>query len=678
MPHITLGSTFTVNPLVPWLQLLFDRLGLGIQIDLLSYDTIVPNLLQAQSPLRRNADRPSVLALRVADWVRSSQTSGTSDLESKLTQFKTIFLEAAEAAILAPGSPKYIIALCPSDDALDPSLARPTEADLVDCLGKLGVEVIYDSGLSTFSSASRSEIYDPHALKMGHIPYTDRYFAALATRIVRALWHDLGILSKMIVVDCDNTLWTGVCGEMGPGGIELSEHNLVLQKKLKELSESGMLIALCSKNEESDVLSVFEQRKMPLSLDDVVAYKIDWTPKYSNVRSLTQSLDLGLDSVVFIDDNPVECAEMRTFLPQVITHQFPTDSAEAVSMLQHMWALDRFRPTAEDRARTRSYQAAIRRQKAQARTTSMTAFLDELEMVLEFREGIEDDIPRMSQMTMRTNQFNCTTIRRGESELRALLASEVGATKSVTVHLRDRFGNYGMVGLLLYRLEATFLHVDTFLMSCRVLRRGVEYAMIRHLGAAAAAQGADTLVLPFRRTARNLPALLFLQSVTGQDEQDKPTLETVFRIAVERAMSVQYDPDREDLAAEAVARSNDASAKEETLVPQSTSRQRFLECIAEDLRDTEKLLALRPVAQIQSTAVESLLFRLWSSALGRTSLDSRTSLDDLGADSIAYTRVAAGISRELGIVLSPDVLLASPSIGEQVEILETMITEPMV
>ena len=181
---------------------------------------------------------------------------------------------------------------------------------------------------------------------------------------------------KVIVLDCDNTIWSGVVGEDGVDGIEISEEWRQMQQRMVELSEKGFLLCLCSKNEESDVLEVFDKRtEMVLKRDRLVSWRINWQRKSENIKSLAQELKLGLDSFIFLDDNPIECAEVRSACPEVLVLEFP--KAERITrFLGHVWPFDRLSITSEDQQRTLMYQQEIERSRFQRKhsrsTTSST------------------------------------------------------------------------------------------------------------------------------------------------------------------------------------------------------------------------------------------------------------------------------------------------------------------
>jgi len=240
----------------------------------------------------------------------------------------------------------------------------------------------------------------------------------------------------------------------------------------------GVLVCLASKNAEADVMRVFDERPdMRLARRHVVAHRINWELKSANLRALARELNLGLDAFVFLDDNPVECGLMQEVLPEVVTLQLPSSEA-AEPLLANLWAFDKVSVTQEDQRRTEMYRQNAEREQLEASATDIGAFLASLDLKIDVSAPAEGDWPRLSQLTQRTNQFNFTTRRRGEPEMRAL----GGDTTVQAVRVSDRFGDYGLVGLVIATDVADAVEVDTLLLSCRVLGCGVEHAMLASLG----------------------------------------------------------------------------------------------------------------------------------------------------------------------------------------------------
>ena len=346
--------------------------------------------------------------------------------------------------------------------------------------------------------------------EIGHIPYQTGYFHVLGSLVVRQLQRRLASPRKVVVVDCDNTLWRGVVGEVGAEGVQFDPQHVLLQETLRRLSRSGILVCLCSKNEEFDVWSVFERRPdFRLSRDEVVGAVINWMPKSQNLKTLASRLNLGIDSFIFLDDSAFETEQMRTERPEVLTLRVPEEPADMLDALDRCEAFDRLEVTAEDRARSEMYQQERARQVAQE-TLSPEEFLTRLGLRVRVASPAEAQLTRVAQLINKTNQFNLTTLRRTPDEVAALLRST--AHRLLAVWVVDRFGDYGLTGLAVLEAREDGWHLDTLLLSCRVLARGVETALLAVIGEQLRAAHAPALHARFIPTAKNAPAADFLPS----------------------------------------------------------------------------------------------------------------------------------------------------------------------
>lgn len=288
------------------------------------------------------------------------------------------------------------------------------------------------------------------------------------------------VRKKCLVLDLDNTLWGGVLGEEGISGIQVDgdypgKAYHLWQEGIKELGRGGVILALCSKNTQADVEALFVAREMPLKLSDFACMRINWNDKASNIRAIAQDLNIGLDSMVFLDDNPTERELIRQQLPMVDVPEWPAQPYELPAFYQQL-VQDYFAVytlTDEDKKKTEQYRQNASRAQAQASFTNMEDFLRSLEMELTIAEANEVSIPRIAQMTQKTNQFNLTTHRYTEDDIRAMLA---GGARIWTLAVKDRFGDNGITGLMIVTDQG---EVDTLLLSCRVLGKGIEEAFVK-------------------------------------------------------------------------------------------------------------------------------------------------------------------------------------------------------
>jgi FkbH-like protein len=504
-PTLAIAATFTAEPLQPALRFLLDEAGLNLEVQFAPYNQVFQELLSRTSLLASNAQGANVVLVRFEDFVREVPDPDAAGILLERTTLE--FLDALTRFGVQARSPTVVVAFAPSPRA--PVALLPQLQRAASVLKERAQELRGIYQLTVDETAGR---YDSVRDELAHIPFTEEFFASLALAITRKVHALRKPAHKVLVLDCDNTLWKGVVGEDGVDGISFPRAMLDLQRFAVDAQAGGALVCLASKNTEQDVLDVFEKRpEMVLKTEHIVAHRINWQPKAENIASLAGQLNLGLDSFVFIDDNPVECAQVRAALPQVVTLQPP--ESEIAQFLSRMWAFDKISVTAEDTRRTEMYRENAARQSLEASTTDIGDFIASLGLVVDIASPSEDEWPRVAQLTQRTNQFNFTTLRRTESEIRSA-ASEAGSSV-LRVRVRDRFGEYGLVGLVVAKAEGCRLLVDTLLLSCRVLGRGVEHAMLRRLGEIAAAQNLSRVDLPIIPTAKNEPAQAFAASVAG-------------------------------------------------------------------------------------------------------------------------------------------------------------------
>jgi HAD superfamily phosphatase (TIGR01681 family) len=334
-----------------------NELELPAGIEFAPYNQVFQQLLTPSSLLGRNASGLNVVLIRFEDWQK-----GNAAPEQVATE-----LLAAVKAAAAHSSTPFLICVCPPSEA---AAADPARVRTFACIEKnLEAEFTALSGvywLGTTSLAAMypvKDYYDKSGDELGHVPYTPVFFVALATVIARH-FHALNRPAhKVIVLDCDQTLWSGVCAEDGPRGIRLDPARKALQEFMRAQHDAGMLLCLCSKNQETDVLDVFSHRlEMPLRREHFSACRLNWRPKSENLKSLAAELQLGLDSFVLVDDNPLECAEVEANCPEVLTLQLPENIDRVPQFLKHCWVFDHLKLTAEDRRRNQLYRQERKRE----------------------------------------------------------------------------------------------------------------------------------------------------------------------------------------------------------------------------------------------------------------------------------------------------------------------------
>lgn len=367
----------------------------------------------------------------------------------------------------------------------------------------------------------RQHFYDARALHWTRQPFSEAGLVELATHIAAGLRASLWGPCKVLVLDLDNTLWGGVVGETGPLGIGLGdsaagESFLSFQRYLKGLSERGILLAVCSKNNPADAKEPFLQHPdMVLKLSDFAYFEASWEPKSTGIIKIAEELNLGLDSFVFFDDSDFERELVRQALPSVKVVNVPSEPAEYINALQRGLWFESGAVTEEDKRRSALYQAQVYSREAREQSGSVEEYLQSLQMTASVCPISEADLPRIVQMLGKTNQFNLTTRRHGLAEVREILQSPGGI--GFSLRLRDRFADHGLVALLLAKAsdECTSektLVIDSFLMSCRVIGRTVEGYFIRTLAQHAVKAGFVRLEGEYIPSPKNhLVALLFEQ-----------------------------------------------------------------------------------------------------------------------------------------------------------------------
>lgn len=332
------------------------------------------------------------------------------------------------------------------------------------------------------------------------IPLLARHAAAM----IRA---SLGLTSKCLVLDLDNTLWGGVIGEDGINGIKLGgspagEAFVAFQMYIRALQRRGVILAICSKNNEQDAKAPFQEHpEMVLKLDDIALFVANWQSKDENLRHIAATLNIGLDSIVFLDDNPVERNLVRAQLPEIEVPELPQDPADYAATLHRSLCFEAWALTDDDRRRAATYQQNAQRSEQLAASGNVEDYLAGLEMHVELRPFDQANLARIVQLINKTNQFNLTTRRTTEAECLALIGRPDCYTQFM--RLKDRFGDNGITGVLIAFLEQDTLRIDNWLISCRVLGRRVEDAMLAAALAFAAESNCEFAVGEYLPTPKN-------------------------------------------------------------------------------------------------------------------------------------------------------------------------------
>lgn len=377
-----------------------------------------------------------------------------------------------------------------------------------------------------YDQSGRQGLYSVKSWYTGKVPYTLQGCRALADRVRLLLKTAQRVPKKVLVLDLDNTLWGGVLGEDGPEGIRLSDDGAGaaykdFQRGILQMQDRGVLLAVCSKNNEQDVRQVMEEHPhMLLRWDAFVSRQINWDDKVDNLHRIAEELNVGLDSLVFVDDMPPERENVRLRLPMVAAPDFPAVPEELPQFAQmlHTTYFQKLRCTAEDTQKTRQYQQ--NRQRAQAmQGLGFEEYLKGLQLTVERVPNTPAALERAVQLFGKTNQFNLTTKRYTAVELQQRLDQ---GWDLYIYRVADKFGDYGLVAVIL--VDTAGPRIDSFLMSCRIMGKRLENCFLDHVERDLLAQGKTLLTADYRPTPKNLPVKEFYPSlgycVVQQDGED--------------------------------------------------------------------------------------------------------------------------------------------------------------
>lgn len=498
---ICVAASFVAEPLAPTLRLWCRAFGIDAQVNFAGFNQVATTLLAPAGPFHRNRAGLNVVIVRPEDL--------GADGGAAADQLLAAIDSYGPAPLLVADLPPVVSPRAAADPDWD-SLRLRWRARLqaMPHVRVLGFAVVVeDLGLT----AARDEAME----RIASAPYSPAVYQRLGIAVSRAARELRVSPKKVLVVDGDNTLWGGVVGEDGAAALDTGGDYRRLHATLRALKQRGVVLALASRNEPEDVWAVFAAHPdMPLTRADFAAVRIDWRPKSENVRALAQDLNLGLDALVFLDDNPAERAEVAARCPGVTVLPASDEPAANVALLQRLWCFDAPFATAEDRVRTDYLRQEVERKAFAADAADLGGYLASLDVAVEMRRAGDGDLPRVAQLTQKTNQFNLSLRRRSLGDIGALPPDHA----IWIVSARDRFGDYGTVGVGIVRSGGATAELDTFLLSCRALGRGVEDAFLHGLCAVAADSGASRLRAPAVEGPRNAPARDFFAARASRAE----------------------------------------------------------------------------------------------------------------------------------------------------------------
>ncbi len=505
---------YTVEPIAEAVQEAAKGAGLAVQSSFGAYD----NLGAEIATLASSAQPPSIAVLTIdLEYFSGGVFSAKWSRETVRDDFNALLaavdaIPAKTFVLISTFLPSFHIPLpwAPGH----PALGREAIAfELNALLREFVAQRTNRCGLLDFERIAarlgEAATVDRRFGLMNKAPFKPEFVSAAAAEVMRVLRCRYLPPKKVLILDCDNTLWGGIVGEVGVEGIELDPYEYPgiayyrVQSEVLAIAEEGVLICLCSKNDEAAVWQVFENHPhCLLRRNHIAAHRINWENKAANIKALALELNLGLDSMVFVDDQPAECELIRSQFPEMTVLQAPKKVYEYPGMLGRSGLFDRLSVSKEDRERAQYYQAEKGRKELQTRHVDAKSFLRDLKMKAEVRPARASDVPRAAQLCQRTNQFNVTTKRYTDADMAAFL--ENPEARVFLLQAEDRFGPMGLSGLIVWRKSGNAAEVDTFLMSCRIIGRGFDHALFcESLRAVRALWGVDEVRASFISTPKN-------------------------------------------------------------------------------------------------------------------------------------------------------------------------------
>lgn len=487
----------TIDSIIPYLKFLCLKEDIKVNTYMGDYNNIFQNVVDTKSDLYRFNPDIIIICLKL-ETLAVRLFKSFSDLSSKEINEEAIRIvdyvdsilreirKRSNATILLHN---FEIPVYPSFGVYDyqhhskqVNTIRKIDFDLLDIVSKYNSTYIVDIDMLK-STIGYLNFTDNRYWHIAKAPYTRKALKIIAkeyTKFIRIL---KGKNKKCLVLDCDNTLWGGIIGEDGINKIKIGKTYpgsayLAFQQAILNLYDQGVILAICSKNNEQDVLEVLENHPdMILRKKHFISMRINWNDKVTNLREIANELNIGLDSLVLIDDSDFEINLVKKLLPEVEAVQLPKDPSSYRDLLNSSGLFDKLTFSKEDRMRSEMYMVEINRKEAKLQATNLEDYYKYLEMKVSINSADEFSIPRISQLTQKTNQFNLTTMRYSESEIKKLLESKDADVRYL--HLKDRFGDSGIVGATILKYQGNDALIDTFLLSCRVVGRGVEEVFLK-------------------------------------------------------------------------------------------------------------------------------------------------------------------------------------------------------
>jgi FkbH-like protein len=528
LPCALLGS-FTLDQVVGMVTSRLEPAGVNCQWFVAPFNQYPQLILSEPSELLAQAPKVAFLAVAIEDllgslpspWAHPVQRQTLA--EERLADFFGLVRRMAERL---PGTAIFVHDFLPVAPAPNTVLASGSSASLAAIARQAnaalrGVAAEFPNVRvvcleDVFASLARSAIGDPRFYYIAKMRFGRAAMECLADFYCRLIRAYLGLRKKCLVLDLDNTLWGGVIGEVGPDKILLSDDGpgkafQDMQRNILDYYETGTLLAVCSKNDEALALgAIRDHPAMILRPNHFAAMRINWQDKASNIREIATELNLGIDSMVFLDDSEYERAEVRRLEPTVTVVDLPKDPAGYPAFVAQLPFFDALTTTEDDRRRGQMYVEDRQRRELGQQARSLEDFLTGLEIEVTVQKADAALLPRLAQLTQRTNQFNLTTRRYTDHDLATM--SQSPDWRLYCVSTRDRIGDAGIVGGALIQLDRAqaVARLDTLMLSCRILGRGIETAFLAGLLLGLEDTGVATIIAEYIPTDRNAVAKEFL------------------------------------------------------------------------------------------------------------------------------------------------------------------------
>ena len=381
-----------------------------------------------------------------------------------------------------------------------------------------------------------SQWYNDIYYHLAKIPFDSRHLPLYGSFVARSLALSKGVFGKCLVLDLDNTLWGGVIGDDGVENIEIGQGSpageafLQFQRTLLEYKKRGIILTVCSKNEENIARAAFREHSgMLLKEDDIALFIANWNDKASNIKSIAETLNIGMDALVFVDDNPAEREQVRQALPMVKVLELPQDPSLYARALMFSGLLESAGVTEDDLKRTEQYAARMKAANLLDSSDSYDDYLKTLEMTAKITSFDAMGRKRIGQLINKTNQFNLTTKRYTEAQVETFEADD--AVLTYQIHLADKFCDHGMIGVIIANVEKETIKIDSWLMSCRILKRGLENLAMNTLIKDAAVLGIETIVGTYRPTQKNPMVADFYERFGFEKTAEESDGTTIWQLA---------------------------------------------------------------------------------------------------------------------------------------------------